>query len=51
MFVYISPMIIGGENTPLLAKDRNDLEKKFNLKTVNEKKLGSGTLIHYSLIK
>ena len=51
MFVYFSPMIIGGENTPLLAKNRNDLEKQFNLKIVDEKKLGSGTLVQYCMIK
>jgi 2,5-diamino-6-(ribosylamino)-4(3H)-pyrimidinone 5'-phosphate reductase len=51
MFVYIDPMIIGGENTPSLAKNREDFENLIELKIVDEKKLGPGTLVHYSLIK
>lgn len=51
MFVYIDPMIISGENTPSLAKNREDFENLIELKIVDEKKLGPGTLVHYSLIK
>jgi len=43
-FVYVSPMIIGGKNTPYLAKDIKDFEKKSGLKLVDEKRLGPGRL-------
>ena len=53
IYVYIGPIIIGGKETPTFA-DGEGIKKdndKINLKLINIKKLGSGILIHYKLIK
>jgi 2,5-diamino-6-(ribosylamino)-4(3H)-pyrimidinone 5'-phosphate reductase len=48
MFVYVSPMIIGGKSTPSLIKGDG---KNINLKLIESKKIGPGVLLHYRLIK
>lgn len=48
MFVYVAPMIIGGEHTPTLA--RGDSKDPLELSLVNVNKLGPGLLLHYRLI-
>jgi 2,5-diamino-6-(ribosylamino)-4(3H)-pyrimidinone 5'-phosphate reductase len=53
IYVYISPIVIGGKNTPTMAggegiKEINELIK---LVIVDIKRLGPGILIHYRLIK
>jgi len=52
-YVYIGPLIIGGEGTPTLAdgKGIKNEEDKIQLELVNMSRLGSGILIHYKLIK
>ncbi len=53
IYVYIGPIIIGGKVTPTLA-DGEGIKKdndKIHLKLINIKRLGSGILIHYKLIK
>ncbi len=48
-FVYIGPMIIGGNNSPTIAGVSD--EKICNLKLIKTKKIGPGMLYHYRLIK
>ncbi len=48
MFVYVAPMIIGGDNTPTLAQGDNASPIELSLVTVN--KLGPGLLLHYRLV-
>lgn len=48
IFVYVSPIIIGGINTPTLVKN---IDENINLKLVEIKKIGQGILLHYRLIK
>jgi len=45
IYIYIAPFIIGGVNTPTLAKFEIDLE------LVEAKNIGSGVLLHYRLRK
>jgi 2,5-diamino-6-(ribosylamino)-4(3H)-pyrimidinone 5'-phosphate reductase len=47
-YIFIGSMIIGGKNTPTLV-DKDFTDKK--LKLVESKKIGSGILLHYRLIK
>jgi 2,5-diamino-6-(ribosylamino)-4(3H)-pyrimidinone 5'-phosphate reductase len=47
-YIYVSPIIIGGKNTPALV---NKDCKKINLKLVKIKNIGSGILLHYRLVK
>ena len=51
MFVYIGPMIIGGENTPTLAggKGTNKEDGLIKLRIVDIQSLGPGILIHYKI--
>jgi riboflavin biosynthesis pyrimidine reductase len=53
LYVYISPIIIGGEITPTLADGEGikDLDKLISLKIVNISRLDPGVLIHYKMIK
>jgi len=48
MYVYIGSMIIGGKNTPTLV---NRERPNINIKFFEAKKLGSGILLHYKMIK
>lgn len=48
IFVYVAPIIIGSTNTPTIVKN---IDEKINLKLVENKKIGLGTLLHYRLIK
>jgi riboflavin biosynthesis pyrimidine reductase len=48
MFVYVAPIIIGGKNTPALVKN---IDENINLKLTETKKIGSGILLHFRLIK
>jgi len=53
MFVFIGPVVVGGECTPTLA-DGNGIEKeehKINLEIKSVKIIGNGLLVHYKLIK
>ena len=53
IYVYVGPIIIGGKGTPTLA-DGEGIKKekdKINLNLIETKRLGSGILIHYKLIK
>ena len=47
-YIYVGPMIIGGENTPGLV---NKVSKNIKLKLVKKKNIGPGLLLHYRLIK
>jgi len=49
-YVYVGTMVIGGENAPNISDDKK-LEVTFNLNLVEKKNIGSGTLLHYRLIK
>ncbi len=53
MYVYVGPLIIGGEHTPTLADGEGikNEDYKIQLKMVNMNRLGTGILIHYKLIK
>jgi len=52
LYVYIGPMIIGGENTPTLADGEGiDGDYTINLEIVDTKELGGGLLIHYRMVK
>ena len=48
-FLYLGPLVIGGKQTPTLA--RGDSEKPIPLEIVKIKELGEGVLFHYRLIK
>ncbi len=48
MFVYVAPMIIGGDNTPMLV--RGDAATSIELSLVAVNTLGPGLLLHYRLI-
>jgi 2,5-diamino-6-(ribosylamino)-4(3H)-pyrimidinone 5'-phosphate reductase len=53
MYVYISPMIVGGKDTPTLA-DGNGIKnigELINLEIADTYRLGSGILIYYRMIK
>jgi 2,5-diamino-6-(ribosylamino)-4(3H)-pyrimidinone 5'-phosphate reductase len=49
-YVYVGPMIIGGKDTPTIAGG-NKIDENSNLKIVETKTIGPGTLLHYRLIK
>jgi len=50
IFLYIGPIVIGGENTPSISGIINN-SKNIPLKLINAKKIGPGILLHYELIK
>ncbi|MCK5636776.1 MAG: 2,5-diamino-6-(ribosylamino)-4(3H)-pyrimidinone 5'-phosphate reductase [Thermoplasmatales archaeon] len=49
-YVYVGPMIIGGKDTPTIAGGKK-IDEVSNLKLVETKTIGPGTLLHYRLIK
>lgn len=49
-FLYVSPMVIGGSNTPTLIGKNKINNAKINLKLIKAKTLGPGILLHYRLI-
>lgn len=51
LYVYIGPMIIGGEQTPTLADGEGIKHEQnlINLTIVEVKKLGPGILVHYKM--
>jgi len=53
LFVYMAPIIIGGAKTPTFADGEGikDLDNVIPLKIVDIKRLGSGVLFQYRLIK
>jgi len=52
MYVYVGPIIVGGEHTPTLADGEGikNEDNKIQLKIVNMNRLGTGILIHYKMI-
>lgn len=53
LYVYVSPMIIGGKNTPTLADGTgiSSVDELIFLEINGISKLGPGILIHYRMIK
>ena len=53
LYVYIGSIIIGGKATPTLADGQgiSNIDELIHLKIVEVKKLDSGILIHYKMIK
>ena len=49
-YVYVGPMIIGGKDTPTITGGKK-IDEVSNLKLVETKTIGPGTLLHYRLIK
>ena len=51
-YVYISPIIVGGEKTPTIADGEGikSADEKISLKIVNINRMGSGILFQYKLI-
>ena len=47
-YVYVGPMIIGGKDTPTIAGGKK-IDEKSNLKLVETKTIGPGTLLHYRI--
>ena len=47
-YVYVGPMIIGGKDTPTIAGG-NKIDENSNLKLVETKTIGPGTLLHYRI--
>jgi 2,5-diamino-6-(ribosylamino)-4(3H)-pyrimidinone 5'-phosphate reductase len=50
-YVYVGPMIIGGNNTPTIIKSLKNNNQNITLKLVKTKAIGPGILLHYRLIK
>lgn len=48
LFIYVGSLIIGGKNTPSIMKN---IDFQVNLNFVETKKIGSGNLLHYTLVK
>jgi 2,5-diamino-6-(ribosylamino)-4(3H)-pyrimidinone 5'-phosphate reductase len=48
IYIYVGSMIIGGKNTPRLIKGNGT---KIKTKLIENKRIGSGILLHYKLIK
>jgi 2,5-diamino-6-(ribosylamino)-4(3H)-pyrimidinone 5'-phosphate reductase len=53
LYVYVGSIIIGGEKTPTLADGVGikDFKNLIKFKLINFKRLGSGLLTHYQMIK
>jgi 2,5-diamino-6-(ribosylamino)-4(3H)-pyrimidinone 5'-phosphate reductase len=53
LYIYISPSIIGGKNTPTPANGTGIKNKKdlISLKIIGIKRVGEGVLIHYRMVK
>lgn len=47
-YVYVGPMIIGGKDTPTIAGGKK-IDENSNLKLVETKTIGPGTLLHYRI--
>ena len=47
-YVYVGPMIIGGKNTPTITRGKK-IDENSNLKLVETKTIGPGTLLHYRI--
>ena len=47
-YVYVGPMIIGGKNTPTIGGGKK-IDENSNLKLVETKTIGPGTLLHYRI--
>ena len=50
-YVYVGPIIIGGEDTPTISGRKGINDDKINLKLIETKVIGPGILLHYRLIK
>jgi len=52
LYVYVSPMIVGGKQTPTMAggKGIDNLNEVVSLEIVETQRVGPGLLIHYKLI-
>jgi len=50
-YIYIGPMIIGGNNTPTITSGKVVDNKNIDLKLIEIKNIGPGILLHYRLIK
>ncbi len=47
-YVYVGPMIIGGKDTPTIVGGKK-IDENSNLKLVETKTIGPGTLLHYRI--
>jgi len=50
-YVYVGPMIIGGNNTPTISDGVGLDNQNISLKLIKIKTIGLGILLHYRLIK
>ncbi len=50
-YVYVGPMIIGGNNTPTISDGVGLDNQNISLKLIKIKTIGPGILLHYRLIK
>ena len=50
-FIYVSPIIIGGSDTPTLIGKNNVKNANIALRLIETKTIGPGILLHYRLIK
>ena len=50
-FIYVGSIIIGGIKTPTFSEKRKLNEGDIKLTLVNTKRIGSGVILHYRLIK
>jgi len=53
LYVYVSPLIVGGSNTPTMADGQGitSVEEAVPLEIVEVKRLGPGVLFHYKMRK
>jgi 2,5-diamino-6-(ribosylamino)-4(3H)-pyrimidinone 5'-phosphate reductase len=53
LYIYMAPMIIGGNKTPTMAEGEgiNSLDELISLEIVDINRLGPGVLFHYQMIK